>query len=284
MNMGEILSGKTLAQKLRSEIKDYVSELKVSGKRVPCITTILLGNDGGSVYYVNNQKKLCEDLGMTMNTLFLEDSLEEEELIGIIDKLNNDEMVDAIMLQLPLPKHIDEKKVVSRIDYRKDIDGLTEINTGRFYLGENCFVPCTAMSVLELIKSTNVNLQGKHAVVIGRSNIVGKPVAQLLLNENCTVTICHSRTTNLKEICSSADILVCAIGKPGFIDKEYVKEGAIVIDVGTSNLNGKITGDVCFDSVVEKAAFVTPVPGGVGAVTTTLLMRNTCKALERYVY
>lgn len=282
--MGEILSGKTLAQKLRSEIKDYVSELKVSGKRVPCITTILLGNDGGSVYYVNNQKKLCEDLGMTMNTLFLEDSLEEEELIGIIDKLNNDEMVDAIMLQLPLPKHIDEKKVVSRIDYRKDIDGLTEINTGRFYLGENCFVPCTAMSVLELIKSTNVNLQGKHAVVIGRSNIVGKPVAQLLLNENCTVTICHSRTTNLKEICSSADILVCAIGKPGFIDKEYVKEGAIVIDVGTSNLNGKITGDVCFDSVVEKAAFVTPVPGGVGAVTTTLLMRNTCKALERYVY
>jgi methylenetetrahydrofolate dehydrogenase (NADP+)/methenyltetrahydrofolate cyclohydrolase len=282
--MGEVLSGKILAQKLREEIKDYVESLKLKNKRVPCITTIILGNDGGSVYYVNNQRKLCEELGMTMNIMFLDENTKEEELVRCIQDLNDNINVDGIMLQLPLPSHINEKNVVSKINYKKDIDGLTEINAGRFYLGEDSFVPCTAMSVLELIKSTGVELQGKHAVIVGRSNIVGKPAAQLLLNENCTITICHSRTVNLKEICRSADILICAIGRPRFIDKEYVKKGSIVIDVGTSNVNGKITGDVDYEDVLEQAGFLTPVPGGVGAVTTTLLMRNTCKAFEKHVY
>lgn len=282
--MGEVLSGKVLAQKLRGEIKEYIQGITAEGKRVPCITTIILGNDGGSIYYVNNQKKLCEELGMTMNTLFLDEITKEEDLINIIEDLNKDKNVDGIMLQLPMPAHINEKKVVSKIDYKKDIDGLTEINAGRFYLGEESFVPCTAMSVLELIKSTGVELQGKHAVIIGRSNIVGKPAAQLLLNENCTVTICHSKTVDLKAVCKAADILVCAIGKPKFVNKEYVKEGSIVIDVGTSNFNGKITGDVDYEDVLEIAGFLTPVPGGVGAVTTTLLMRNTCRSFEKNAY
>jgi methylenetetrahydrofolate dehydrogenase (NADP+)/methenyltetrahydrofolate cyclohydrolase len=282
--MGEVLSGKVLAQKFRGEIKEYIQDQKINNKRVPCITTIILGNDGGSVYYVNNQKKLCEELGMTMNALFLDELTNEEELIKVISGLNEDINIDGIMLQLPLPSHINEKNIISKIDYKKDIDGLTEINTGRFYLGENSFVPCTAMSVLELIKSTGIDLQGKHAVIVGRSNIVGKPAAQLLLNENCTVTICHSKTMDLKKVCKGADILICAIGRPRYINREYVKDGAIVIDVGTSSLNGKITGDVDYEDVIHHAGFLTPVPGGVGAVTTTLLMRNTCDAYEKNVY
>ena len=183
------------------------------------------------------------------------------------------------MLQVPLPKHIDEKKIVEAIDDKKDIDCLTSKSVGKMYLGEEGFIPCTPRSVLTLIKSLNIDITGKNCVVLGRSNIVGKPASQLLLKENATVTICHSKTKNLKEVCQNADILVVAIGKPKFLTDEFVKEGAIVIDVGTSSVNGKITGDVDFDNVIKKAGFLTPVPGGVGALTTTLLMKNACEAL-----
>jgi 5,10-methylene-tetrahydrofolate dehydrogenase/Methenyl tetrahydrofolate cyclohydrolase len=282
--MAIIISGRELAKKSREDLKQYVDGLKAKGSRVPCIATILVGNDGGSIYYVKNQNKLCNELGITSKDIFLEETISEKELIQIIEELNENINVDGIMLQVPLPAHIDEKKVTSKISYKKDVDGLTEVNTGRLYKGEKCFIPCTPMSVIELIKSTGIELEGKNAVVVGRSNIVGKPVVQLLLNENCTVTICHSKTKNLKEICKTADILVTAIGRPNFITSEFVQEGAVVIDVGTSSVDGKITGDVNFSEVQEVAGFVTPVPGGVGAMTTTLLLRNTCEAFKANVY
>ncbi len=282
--MGKIISGKEVAKLLRADIKSYVEKIKSQGKRVPCLATIIVGNDSGSLYYINNQNKICNELGVDTRNISFKENISEAELIETIHKLNEDDTVDGIMLQIPLPRHIDEKKVTSTICADKDIDGLTDKNLGKFYKGEKSFIPCTANSALELIKSTGISIEGKKAVVIGRSNIVGKPTANLLLNENATVTICHSRTQNLKEICKEADILVVAMGKPNFVSSEYVKEGAIVIDVGTSSLNGKICGDVNFQDVIDKAAFITPVPGGVGALTTTLLIRNTCEASEKNVY
>lgn len=282
--MGEKIDGRLIAQAYRKEIKEFVAAREKEGKRVPCISTVLVGNDGGSQYYVNNVTKVCNELGVGIKNIALPGTVGEKELIDIIKELNSDKSVDGIILQLPLPEGLNEKNVISALDVEKDVDGLTDLNTGRFYKDEKCFVPCTPQSALELIKSTDIKIEGKHTVVIGRSNIVGKPMAQLMLKENSTVTICHSKTVNLKELCKQADILICAIGKPGFVTGEYVKEGAIVIDVGTSSVNGKVTGDVCFEEVIEKAAFVTPVPGGVGAMTTTLLLRNTCRAYEENVY
>lgn len=267
--MGAVINGKEIAKAIRENIKEYVNKRKEKGLRVPCLATITVGEDSGSMYYVNNQIKVCKELGVETKSFSLSEKVTEEELIEVIEKLNKDDEVDGIMMQIPLPKHIDEKRVTSLISYKKDVDGLTDVNLGKFYKGEKCFIPCTANSALELIKSTGIDIQGKNAVVIGRSNIVGKPVYNLLLNENATVTICHSRTKDLKEVCKKADILVVAMGKPNFVNSDYVKEGAIVIDVGTSSLNGKICGDVLFDDVINKAAYVTPVPGGVGAVTTT---------------
>ncbi|HCW04964.1 MAG TPA: bifunctional methylenetetrahydrofolate dehydrogenase/methenyltetrahydrofolate cyclohydrolase [Clostridium sp.] len=282
--MGVRIDGKALAATYKENIKDFTDSLLKEGKRLPCIAAIIVGEDGGSHYYLNNVKKLCSQLGVAIDEYLEKDSIKEEELCKLIAKLNHDDKVDGIMLFLPLPKHIDEKKVTSLISYEKDIDCLTDVNNGKFYKGESSFVPCTPLSVLNLIKSTGVKLPGKRAVVIGRSNIVGKPVSQLLLNENCTVTICHSKTENLKGICSEADILISAIGRPLMINEEFVKEGAIVIDVGTTSVNGKITGDVQYDKVINKAAFVTPVPGGVGALTTTMLIKNVCEAYEKNVY
>ena len=207
---------------------------------------------------------------------------QQEELINKIDALNNDKSVSGIILQLPLPKHINEKKIISSISPKKDIDCLTFVNQGKLYIGEETFMPCTPKSVVTILNSLNINLEGMNVVVIGRSNIVGKPVGALLLKENCTVTMCHSKTKNLREVCKRSDILVVAIGKAKFIDDSFVKEGAIVIDVGTNSVQGKITGDVDFDKVIDKASFVTPVPGGVGALTTTLLMKNACEAIEKY--
>jgi len=281
---GVRIDGKALAATYKENIKDFTDSLLKEGKRLPCIAAIIVGEDGGSHYYLNNVKKLCSQLGVAIDEYLEKDSIKEEELCKLIAKLNHDDKVDGIMLFLPLPKHIDEKKVTSLISYEKDIDCLTDVNNGKFYKGESSFVPCTPLSVLNLIKSTGVKLPGKRAVVIGRSNIVGKPVSQLLLNENCTVTICHSKTENLKGICSEADILISAIGRPLMINEEFVKEGAIVIDVGTTSVNGKITGDVQYDKVINKAAFVTPVPGGVGALTTTMLIKNVCEAYEKNVY
>lgn len=282
--MGVIIDGRAEAAKLKEEIREFVQKRRDSGNRVPCLAAVLVGADGGSIYYCNNQRKLCSELGVLYKLIQLEENTSEAELITVLDELNNSKETDGVILQLPLPGHIDEKLVTSRINYKKDIDGLTDINMGKFYKGEQCFVPCTPQSIIRLIKSTGCSIEGKNAVVIGRSNIVGKPVAQLLLKENATVTICHSKTKNLKEICKTADILVCALGKPRFITEEYIKDGAVVIDVGTSMVEGKITGDIRFEEVIEENVHITPVPGGVGAMTTTILIKNACEALEKNVY
>lgn len=280
--MGQIINGREVAANIKEEIKEYVKNREKEGKSIPQIASVLVGTDGGSIYYMNSQEKVATSLGVLFKRVELSENISQEELLNTIDELNEDKKVHGIIIQLPLPKGIDEKVVVSRISPNKDIDCLTFESQGKLYMGEDGFLPCTPNSVVTLIKSLGLELCGKEAVVIGRSNIVGKPVAQLLLNENATVTICHSRTKNLKEVCKRADILVVAIGKPKFLDETYVKDGAVVIDVGTSSFEGKITGDVDFDKVIEKASYLTPVPGGVGALTTTLLIKNACKAAEEY--
>lgn len=279
--MGQIINGKEIAINIKEEIKSYVLKRSEDGKNIPKIASILVGNDGGSIYYMNNQEKVARSLGLLFNKIVLESNIKEEELIDLIEELNKDNEVQGIILQVPMPKHINENRVINAICPNKDIDCLTTESQGRLYMGVEGFLPCTPNSVITLLRSLNVNLEGKEVVVLGRSNIVGKPVGQLLLNENATVTICHSRTKNLKEVCKRADILVVAIGRPKFVDDSYVKDGAIVIDVGTSSVEGKITGDVDFEKVINKAAFVTPVPGGVGALTTTLLLKNVCEALKK---
>lgn len=279
--MGEIINGREVSLKVKEEIKALVQTRKDKGIREPRIASILVGDDGGSIYYMNSQEKVATSLGVAFNRVELLNTITEEELKAIIVKLNKDNSIDGIIIQLPLPKHINEKEVVNSISPKKDIDCLTYESQGKLYMGEKGFLPCTPNSVVTLIKSLNVDITGKEVVVLGRSNIVGKPVAQLLLNENATITICHSKTNNLKEVCKRADILVVAIGRPLMVDDSYIKSGAIVIDVGTSSFNGKITGDVDFNKAIEKAAYVTPVPGGVGALTTTLLIKNACEAQEK---
>ncbi|MBK5240761.1 bifunctional 5,10-methylenetetrahydrofolate dehydrogenase/5,10-methenyltetrahydrofolate cyclohydrolase [Clostridium sp.] len=282
--MGIRVNGKLIVEKYRDEIKSIINEGTKNGRRVPSIKTILVGDDGGSLSYVKSQNNLCDKLGISYACIKLDADTSEENVVDIIEKLNADNSVDGIILQLPLPKKFNEKEITSKISYKKDIDGLTDKNMGRFYKGENCFIPCTALGVIEMIKNTGCIIKGKHAVVLGRSNIVGKPAAQLLLNEDATVTICHSKTLNLKEICKSADILVAAIGRPGFVTGDFIKEGAVVIDVGTSMVDGKITGDVCFDEVISHASYVTPVPGGTGLMTTTMLIKNVCESWRDNVY
>ena len=280
--MGKRIDGKEIALEIKEEIKEFINKRKENNLNVPKVASILVGNDGGSLFYLNNQEKVATSLGMEFEKVHLNEEVTEEELINKIDKLNNDNTVSGIILQLPLPKHIDEKKVISAISPKKDVDCLTFVNQGKLYMGEDTFMPCTPKSVFTILKSLNINLEGMEVVVIGRSNIVGKPAGALLLKENCTVTMCHSRTKNLREVCKRADILVVAIGKAKFVDESFVKDGAIVIDVGTNSVEGKITGDVDFDKVIDVASFVTPVPGGVGALTTTLLMKNACEAIEKY--
>lgn len=277
--MDKILSGKTVAIDIKRQIKSYTEELKASGKSLK-ISSILVGDDGGSVYYQNFQEKLANNLGIDFEKIKLDESISEENLKLKIEELNKDDSVNGIMLLLPLPKHIDERAVTNLIDADKDLDCLSELSVGRFYKGEKCFMPCTPNSVITLLKAYNIEIEGKEVVIIGRSNIVGKPLFQMFLNENATVTVCHSKTKNLKEVCKRADILVVAIGRANFIDSSYVREGAVVIDVGTSEVNGKIMGDVNFDDVYEKASLITPVPGGVGSLTTTLLLKNVCKELD----
>lgn len=282
--MGNKIQGKLVAEVFRNEIKEFVNSRVSSNLRVPSLSIILVGDDGGSQYYVRNAKKLCDNMNIKCEILNFSEESSEGEIINAVEKLNNDKNIDGIMLQLPLPSKFNEKNIIDRIDYKKDVDGLTHVNIGKFYSGEECFVPCTPKGIIELIKSTGEDISGKNAVVIGRSNIVGKPVAQLLLNNNATVTICHSRTKNLKEVCRGADILISAIGRPDFVDESFVKDGAIVIDVGTTMIEGRLKGDVDFDKVIDTASFLTPVPGGVGAMTTTMLIMNTCEALKNNVY
>ncbi|VYU62356.1 bifunctional methylenetetrahydrofolate dehydrogenase/methenyltetrahydrofolate cyclohydrolase [Clostridium tertium] len=278
--MGMIIDGKKVALEVKEEIRNFVNMRKNNGLRVPSIVSILVGNDGGSVFYINNQEKIATSLGVDFKKLLLEENISEDHLINEIERLNNDDNVDGIILQLPLPKGMNEKKVINTISSYKDIDCLTYENQGKLYCGEKVFLPCTPNSVVTLLDKYEIKLEGKNVVVIGRSNIVGKPVAQLLLNKNATVTICHSRTKNLQEICKNADVIVVAIGRANYLNEDFVNENSIVIDVGTSSLNGKITGDVNFERVSDKVKMITPVPGGVGALTTTLLIKNSCEALE----
>lgn len=280
--MGERIDGRAIALGVKEEIKKYVEMRNKTNKKLPKVASILVGNDGGSLFYLNNQEKVALSLGLQFEKIILGEDITEIELINEIKRLNEDKDVNGIILQLPLPKHMDEKSIISTISPEKDIDCLTFVNQGKLYMGEDTFMPCTPKSVLTILKSLNIKLEGKDVVVIGRSNIVGKPTAALMLQENCTVTICHSKTKDLKKVCSRADILIVAIGKAKFIDSSYVKDGAIVIDVGTNSVDNKITGDVDFDDVNSKASYVTPVPGGVGALTTTLLMKNVCEAIDKY--
>ena len=280
--MGERIDGKAIALGVKEEIKLFVENRKENNLSVPKVASILVGNDGGSLFYLNNQEKVATSLGIEFKRVHLNEEVTEDELINIIEDLNIDNTINGIILQLPLPKHMDEKRIISTISPKKDIDCLTFVNQGKLYMGEDSFMPCTPKAVLTILKNFNIDLEGMEVVVVGRSNIVGKPAAALMLKENCTVTICHSRTKNLKEVCKRADILIVAIGKAMFIDDSYIKEDAIVIDVGTNSVNGKITGDVDFEKVINKASYITPVPGGVGALTTTLLMKNVCEAIREY--
>lgn len=275
-----ILSGKTMSEELRAEIASRVSALKARGL-TPGLAVILVGNDPASEIYVRNKGNGCTEVGMYSRTINMPAETTQEELESAIDALNNDPAIHGILVQLPLPKHLDENAALAKILPEKDVDGFHLINAGHMLTGTEGVVACTPRGALHMIKSTGVNLSGKEAVVIGRSNIVGKPMAMLLLKENCTVTICHSRTQNLADHTRRADILVAAVGKAGFVTADMVKPGAIVIDVGINRVDGKVKGDVDFDAVKEVAGWITPVPGGVGKMTITMLLMNTVEAAER---
>jgi len=275
-----ILNGREISEKIRKELKARVDELKRNGLH-PGLAVILVGNNPASRVYVNNKKKACEELGIRSFEYVLPEETTEMELIQLIETLNKDRAVHGILVQLPLPGHINADNVLLRISPEKDVDSFHPFNVGRIMIGDYYFLPCTPAGVMEMFKHAGIDLEGKECVVVGRSNIVGKPMAMLLLHSNATVTMCHSRTRNLKEVCRRADVLVVAVGKPRFINAEYVKEGAVVIDVGINRLDdGKLCGDVDFDSVAEKASYITPVPGGVGPMTITMLMKNTVMSAE----
>ena len=270
-----IISGKEISAKIREEIKSETAALKEKGV-VPGLAVILVGNDPASAVYVRNKEKACNDLGFYSEKYEMSENTTEEELISLIDKLNSDDKIDGILVQLPLPSHLSEKTVTGRIDPRKDVDGFHPVNVGKLVTGDKGFAPCTPQGIMDMLKYSGIDLSGKNAVVIGRSNIVGKPMALMLLAANATVTVCHSRTKNLKEITSSADILVAAVGRPNFVTADMVKEGAVVIDVGINRMeNGKLCGDVDYENVAPKTSYITPVPGGVGPITITELMKNT---------
>ena len=276
----EILSGKVMSESLRKEIAERVSALKERGL-TPGLAVILVGNDPASEIYVRNKGNGCTEVGMYSRTINMPAETTQEELEAAIEELNADSAIHGILVQLPLPKHLDENAALAKILPEKDVDGFHLINAGHMLTGTEGVVACTPRGALHMIKSTGVNLSGKEAVVIGRSNIVGKPMAMLLLKENCTVTICHSRTQNLADHTRRADILVAAVGKAGFVTADMVKPGAIVIDVGINRVDGKVKGDVDFDAVKEVAGWITPVPGGVGKMTITMLLMNTVEAAER---
>lgn len=280
--MYKIIDGREVAKKIKTDIKDIVDKRKEEEKKLPKIASVLVGNDSGSIYYINSQEKLSNSLGVLFEKVILDKNTSEIDIIKRIEGLNNDKTISGIMLQLPLPKGIDEKKVVNTISPLKDIDCLTYESIGKLFSGEASFLPCTPRSIITLVESLDVKLEGLEVVILGRSNIVGKPAIEMFLEKNATVTVCHSRTKNLEEVCKRADVLVVAIGKPKFINSNFIKTGAIVIDVGTSEFQGKITGDVDFENVKEKTSFITPVPGGVGSLTTTLLIKNSCEALMNY--
>ncbi len=278
IKMAQIIDGKLISQQIKDELKEKVSELREEGKEI-CLAVIQVGNDPASTVYVGNKKKACEYIGIKSLAYEIPEETTETELLDIIDKLNKDDSVHGILVQLPVPKHIDEEKIINAISPSKDVDGFHPASVGALSIGQKGFVSCTPAGVIQLLKRSNIEISGKECVVIGRSNIVGKPMSMLLLRENGTVTICHSRTKDLKEVCKRADILVVAIGKPRMIDASYVKEGATVIDVGIHrDENNKLCGDVDYASVEPVAGAITPVPGGVGPMTIAMLMNNCVEA------
>ena len=279
--MATILNGKQVAAEIRAELKTRAEALRKDGV-VPCLAVLLAGDDPASKIYVRNKKRACEEIGIESRELLFPESVTEEELIAQIRALNADPAVDAMLVQLPLPKHINEARVLAEIAPEKDADGFHVVNAGRLFTGQTSVLPCTPAGCMELLRRANVEFSGKHAVVVGRSNIVGKPMAMLLLNEHCTVTICHSRTKDLARFTRDADILVAAVGRPGIITGEMIKPGAAVIDVGINRLeSGKLMGDVDFASAEPVAGAITPVPGGVGPMTIAMLMQNAILAAEK---
>ena len=280
--MANIIDGKQISKDIKEELKAEVASLAAQGRKC-CLAVIQVGNDPASSEYVGNKKKACAYVGIESLAYELPEETTEEELLTIIDKLNKDADVHGILCQLPLPKHINEDHVIKAISPKKDVDGFHPQNVGALVIGEKGFVSCTPAGIIQLLKRSNIEMDGKHCVVVGRSNIVGKPMSLLMLRENATVTICHSHTRNLKEICKEADILIVAIGKPQFIGKEYVKDGAVVIDVGIHrDENNKLCGDVKYDEVEPVASYITPVPGGVGPMTIAMLMHNCVEATKLY--
>ena len=291
----QLIDGKAVAAEIKKEIAKEVEEIVKAGGKTPHLAAILVGHDGGSETYVAHKVKACGECGFKSTLIRFEEDITEEQLLQEVERLNNDDDVDGFIVQLPLPKHISEQRVIEAIDYRKDVDGFHPINVGRMSIGLPCFVSATPAGIMELLKRYNIDTQGKSCVVLGRSNIVGKPVATLMMQKgnpgNATVTVCHSRSENLKEICKSADIIIAALGSPEFVTADMVKDGAVIVDVGTTRVPSdktktgfKLTGDVKFDEVADKCSFITPVPGGVGPMTIVSLMRNTLLAGKKCIY
>ncbi|MDN4619647.1 bifunctional methylenetetrahydrofolate dehydrogenase/methenyltetrahydrofolate cyclohydrolase FolD [Paenibacillus sp. PsM32] len=276
-----IINGKQIAEDIREGIRQEMEQLKTTGFQ-PGLAVVLVGEDPASQVYVRHKEKACHDLGYYSEVHRLPSTTSQEELLAMVDRLNKQENINGILVQLPLPEQIEEKAIINAISPEKDVDGFHPISVGNLVIGDDSLLPCTPAGVIELIKRAGVEISGKHAVVIGRSNIVGKPVSLLLQRENATVTMCHSRTSNMKELAKQADILVVAIGKANFVDASYIKPGAVVIDVGVNRLdNGKLAGDVDFESAKQVSGPITPVPGGVGPMTITMLMQNTLVAAKR---
>lgn len=291
----QLIDGKAIAAEIKKEIAQEVEEIVKNGGKTPHLAAILVGHDGGSETYVAHKVKACGECGFKSTLIRFENDITEEQLLQEVERLNNDEDVDGFIVQLPLPKHISEQRVIEAIDYKKDVDGFHPINVGRMSIGLPCFVSATPAGIMELLKRYNINTQGKSCIVLGRSNIVGKPVATLMMQKsnpgNATVTVCHSRSENLKEICKNADIIIAALGSPEFVTADMVKEGAVIVDVGTTRVPSdktksgfKLTGDVKFAEVADKCSYITPVPGGVGPMTIVSLMRNTLLAGKKSIY
>ena len=280
----KIIDGKLVSASIREKIKEKTKAIKDKDSRVPALAAVLVGEDPASQIYVRNKRKSCEDVGIYSEEHKLPESTTQDELLELINKLNNDKKINGILVQLPLPKHIDDSLILNSVSSEKDVDGFHPINAGYLFEGKPQFIPCTPHGIIKMLEFYDIDIEGKNAVVLGRSNIVGKPAAILLLQKNATVTICHSRTKNLEDVLKEADIIVAAIGRAHFVKKEMVKEGAIVIDVGINRLDtGKLAGDVDFEAVKKISGFITPVPGGVGPMTITMLLWNTLTSLEKSI-
>ena len=291
----ELIDGKKISNEIKEEIASEVEKLKKAGGKTPHLVAILVGHDGASETYVGHKEKACAKVGFESTVIRMEDDISEEELLEKVKEINADDSIDGLIVQLPLPDHISEQKVIETIDPQKDVDGFHPVNVGRMVIGLPAYLPATPAGILELIRRYKIETEGKHVVVVGRSNIVGKPVSVMLGQKaypgNATVTLTHSRTKNLKEVTASADILIAALGKPEFLKADMVKEGAVVIDVGTTRVKSdktksgwKLKGDVLFDEVAEKTSYITPVPGGVGPMTIVSLLQNTLKAAKNEIY